>query len=122
MKPKMRQTLPFATSVTGFYGTLFTSLGSKFTYTVEQERSTSFSKLRPGPQSDTTTLLSITPATRKEGKTIYDTLCMAESYISYNHLMNATTLKIAGFDTPKKQKSFSISSDSFGLLGITENV
>lgn len=97
----------FATSVTGFYGTLFTSLGSKFTYTVEQERSTSFSKLRPGPQSDTTTLLSITPATRKEGKTIYDTLCMAESYISYNHLMNATTLKIAGFDTPKKSKKVS---------------
>lgn len=85
----------FAASIAGFYGSLFADFGPNFIFTTEQERS-NMNLLKVGPESRTTNILSVSPATRKDGKRVFDTYVKSQAYITFDHLVGADDVEILG--------------------------
>lgn len=76
----------YATSISGLYGFCFADLGESYTFTVQQERSTT-GLPKTGTETRTRTAVSVTPATSKEGKVITDTILKSESYVPASRLV-----------------------------------
>lgn len=76
----------YAASISGFYGYCFVDLGDNYNFTIQQERAIT-GLPNPGPESRTRAIVSVTPATSKEGNIITDTILKSEKYVPISRLV-----------------------------------